>query len=284
MSQETSFWCMFWAKSKPGLGLAVCLGLWGLAAPAAASRIVAYPGFPLGALGHEVNLADGQIGAACLTGTAQLVRRPSVQAKLHFNQSSEELFSHVFGTGSAGINAGIIGAKKALRFSKQLGLNDQRATLVLEINYHHGDMAFKHPARLSGCDGPCASSLRIGARFLVGVALEFSSRDQKDRFVTKTTVSALWGAVKKSKTHVDEIERFTSNARLKVHTLLLGGKSEALDGLGYSMECPPDLKAPCFDYGAKVLNAFAGTDEFATSVQRSLDNKDYYVTSIVVRP
>lgn len=285
MSQETSSCSTFWAKSnrKTLASLAALAALTMAAAPAFASRIVAYPGFPQDGLGKAVDTISGKIGGPCLSGEPVLARRPHVQAKLHFNQTNEELFHHVFGTGSAGINAGILGASQAVEFSRQLGINENSSALVLEISYHHGSLLHKHPARLTGCNGPYAAQLNIGARLLVGVAMEFDTRDQKDRFVTETSVSILWGAVKKKKQSVKEIEKFTSNARLKVKTLLLGGESEALAALGPSKECPPDLKAPCFDYSAKVLDAFAGTAEFSDSVERSLSRGQYFVTSIVVK-
>lgn len=280
MRQVTGSYYTCWARFK----LLASFGLVLLSSSALASTIVPYPGFSPENLGKQLNVTTGDVLGPCVTGAVRLVRKPEVSLGLHMDESSAELHSKVHGQLASGLNVGIFGVKNAVEFADDLAATADQASLVLELRYHHGVLKFAQDERLLGCEGGYVSQLNIGARLLVGLVMKFNSVDQKTRFVTRSSYSAMFGLFKGSNSDTKEIKKFTSQADMQVRTLLLGGKSPKIEALGDGITCPPDQKDPCFDYLNSVLAVFSGSGEFRESVERSLASGQYFVTSVVIRP
>lgn len=254
-----------------------------VATSARADIILPFPGFDPKGLGYSIDPKTGEISEPCVKGNSRLTRRPEIHMNLLMGESSVDLHRKVHGRISGGMNFGVFGHKKSVDFSNVFGSNEKQASLVLEVSYQHGNLKYSSDDMVADCLGFYVSQLNVGARLLIGIVIKFDSEHQLTRFVTESTYSAFWGAIKKRKRDAKEIKYLVSSAQIEARSILLGGASKELTQLGEKAECLPNQSEPCFEYFRKVLSIFKSPETFRKSVESLVRRDQFFVTSIVLQ-
>lgn len=260
------------------LGLVLSLAC----AQSAFATSVAYPGFPLDKIGHTINPLTGEIGKWCAKGEVSFFARPELTARLHFDQSEEELFHHAHGHMSHGVNLGIVGYSGSTEFIKKYSSAATRTSLVYEININHGIFKMKLPEAVDPdvCRNGYVDSVAVGSKLFIAMVAEFSSLEEYRRFKTRTRVSALWGLRKKSQERIKEFKRALEGGYVRVGSLLVGASSPKLDQLGGEKVCTKDNLEICLEAAGNVLELFSNSNEFFHAIHSELGENRYFAQSI----
>lgn len=265
-------------KQSAILGLA----LWLCCAQSALGTSVAYPGFPLDKIGHTINPATGKIGNWCAKGEVAFFARPDLTARLHFDQTEDELFHNAHGHMAHGVNLGILGYSGSTEFVKKFSSAATRTSLVYELNINHGIFKIKLPEAVDpdACQTGYVDSVAVGSKLLIAMVAEFSSLEEYRRFKTRTTVSALWGLRKKSKERIKEFKQSLAGGYVRIGSLLVGASSPKLDQLGGEKICNKDNLETCLDAAQNLLDLFSGSNEFFHAIHSELSENRYFAQSI----
>ncbi len=136
---------------------------------------------------------------------------------------------------------------------KSAVLRDRRFNTQGSSAFHKNDLSFFKQQ----CGDQFVEQVKLGGQLYIGVKYTFASKETKQNFSLKISLSLFWGLIKTSKTWSKETRDMMKDVRISIEAFQVGGNPQKLQDLKdqiYKGSCAGDEPEQCAEAVERLVN------------------------------
>ena len=238
------------------------------------------------------SMTGGTRPERCVRGAYWAGGRTSSTFRFDYANSQSDFLRQTKGSASAGVNLGLIGGKGTIEFETKVEETSLSTALTFSYVIDQGRVVLwerevtpvaRQVAKLGAyeirkvCGDSFLYAADLGAKLYLSIVFRFKDSETYKKFKTKIQISALFGAIKKTKTFTEESRDFHDSAYVQIAAHQRGGAPEVLQhilgGSGVdSTQCKLSNIDPCMALFNDLLAYVKGQGGFIDQIKGRIAN------------